>query len=196
MLKAENVAWRPKAESGGKARAPFSPAVYSCLLETLSETAAREKNNRTREKRVFELSKQKKETQTCTKSNRILLTTVSTNLIDQAKAHSEHVHGYYAMLLIGHRLNYIFPIKQYCTCLPSHVKDKETEYFYCHCDNRIGGKCWMIIDIKSGSLPSVRMIVIIVLNKNGDDSDITEFTAIGSFYHNLSDLINALIDFR
>ncbi|KRZ53076.1 hypothetical protein T02_7515, partial [Trichinella nativa] len=80
-----------EAESGGKARAPFSPAVYSCLLETLSETAAREKNNRTREKRVFELSKQKKETQTCTKSNRILLTTVSTNLIDQAKAHSEHV---------------------------------------------------------------------------------------------------------
>ncbi|OUC43428.1 hypothetical protein D917_09780, partial [Trichinella nativa] len=55
------------------------------------------KNNRTREKRVFELSKQKKETQTCTKSNRILLTTVSTNLIDQAKAHSEHVHGYYAI---------------------------------------------------------------------------------------------------
>ncbi|KRX15571.1 hypothetical protein T07_11744 [Trichinella nelsoni] len=91
MLKAENVAWRPKAESGGKARAPFSPAVYSCLLETLSETAAREKNNRTREKRVFELSKQKKETQTCTKSNWILLTTVSTNLIDQAKAQSEHV---------------------------------------------------------------------------------------------------------
>ncbi|KRX42286.1 hypothetical protein T05_10179, partial [Trichinella murrelli] len=86
-----------EAESGGKARAPFSPAVYSCLLETLSETAAREKNNRTREKRVFELSKQKKETQTCTKSNRILLTTVSTNLIDQAKAHSEHVHGYYAI---------------------------------------------------------------------------------------------------
>ncbi|KRX74259.1 hypothetical protein T06_16532, partial [Trichinella sp. T6] len=79
-----------EAESGGKARAPFSPAVYSCLLETLSETAAREKNNRTREKRVFEQSKQKKETQTCTKSNRILLTTVSTNLIDQAKAHSEH----------------------------------------------------------------------------------------------------------
>ncbi|KRX42285.1 hypothetical protein T05_10179, partial [Trichinella murrelli] len=88
-----------EAESGGKARAPFSPAVYSCLLETLSETAAREKNNRTREKRVFELSKQKKETQTCTKSNRILLTTVSTNLIDQAKAHSEHVHGYYAITI-------------------------------------------------------------------------------------------------
>ncbi|KRY67485.1 hypothetical protein T4B_7695, partial [Trichinella pseudospiralis] len=189
VLKVENVAWRPKAESGGKARAAFSPAVYSCLLETLLETAAaREKNNTTREKRVFELSKQKKETQTCTKSNQILLTTVSTNLIDQAKAHSEHVHGYYATLFIGHRLNYKTTMRL--------IDVRPEIILVINKNNSIIGVNVDDIDLKSVHQINKGDGCYSFKQKMDDDSDINRIHSHQDpFTNNLSDLINALDKF-